>query len=589
MLCLAALRRLAFERGKELELFNAGDYVMDAARELFGTDMPQDRVEQKLLDLPRSTVVQLRATAFERILHQIEARGSEHVVLSTHGCFRWNKALMRAFSIPHIDKFAPSVFFSVIDSPKRIYDVLSKNPVWSRRDLTPDEVATWQDEEVLLTRLLAGYRGREFLPFDRNSDVVKLYEFLFGREAHLSPIRSPGKSSYITAIVTAISGSWARRYLVGFTEWARKEKNREISLLDLPGKIVEVAQAADPSVNASNILDQPPKKLDEWRAKAFNEIAAERTTKGDCVVLTHATFRHTRTVTPAFNSFTEVDTLNLLGPTHFVTLLENILSCYVRIQTYLDWKRYNLSLIDVAIWRDEEAFMSKFIADLQGKPHYLIPAHVPYAVFWNFLFEKDSKKAYLSYPITQMLGHKQEKAFFEEKQSIYERLESQYALIDPFDVQDTLLFGVLTEEAPSPFPLPGHLFDLEDNKPVYRELKVNRGGADKFYVEYGGSRIEIETEKLKMLRKHVDDQIVERDYSIIDQSNAVFVYYPVTEGSPGVISEIIYAFSSGKDTFVYWKPRQSPFLKSVSNSPPGPFDTKEKFLDYLTKTYAMGR
>jgi nucleoside 2-deoxyribosyltransferase len=60
------------------------------------------------------------------------------------------------------------------------------------------------------------------------------------------------------------------------------------------------------------------------------------------------------------------------------------------------------------------------------------------------------------------------------------------------------------------------------------------------------------------LQQHIADQIVERDYKLIEQSEAVVVFYDVAVPSPGVISEMKYALESGKQVFGVWLPSSQP-------------------------------
>jgi adenylate kinase len=60
------------------------------------------------------------------------------------------------------------------------------------------------------------------------------------------------------------------------------------------------------------------------------------------------------------------------------------------------------------------------------------------------------------------------------------------------------------------------------------------------------------------LQQHIADQIVERDYKLIAQSQIVVVYYDVPVPSPGVISEMKFALESGKQVYGVWLPASEP-------------------------------
>src|SRR6185312_9752231 len=60
------------------------------------------------------------------------------------------------------------------------------------------------------------------------------------------------------------------------------------------------------------------------------------------------------------------------------------------------------------------------------------------------------------------------------------------------------------------------------------------------------------------LQQHIADQIVERDYKLIAQSDIVVVFYDVPVPSPGVISEMKFALESGKQVYGVWLPSNEP-------------------------------
>ena len=60
------------------------------------------------------------------------------------------------------------------------------------------------------------------------------------------------------------------------------------------------------------------------------------------------------------------------------------------------------------------------------------------------------------------------------------------------------------------------------------------------------------------LQQHIADQIVERDYKLIGQSEVVVVYYDVPVPLPGVISEMKFALENGKRVYGVWLPNNEP-------------------------------
>ena len=60
------------------------------------------------------------------------------------------------------------------------------------------------------------------------------------------------------------------------------------------------------------------------------------------------------------------------------------------------------------------------------------------------------------------------------------------------------------------------------------------------------------------LQQHIADQIVQRDYKLIAQSDIVVVFYDVAVPSPGVISEMKFALENGKRVYGVWLPPGEP-------------------------------
>ena len=75
------------------------------------------------------------------------------------------------------------------------------------------------------------------------------------------------------------------------------------------------------------------------------------------------------------------------------------------------------------------------------------------------------------------------------------------------------------------------------------------------------------------------DQVVVRDYKLIDQSDMIVVYYPVTTLSAGVLSEINYSFTHNKEVYAIFPQEDiSPFFSYYTTKV---FKSVEEFISYL--------
>lgn len=205
--------------------------------------------------------------------------------------------------------------------------------------------------------------------------------------------------------------------------------------------------------------------------------------------------------------------LNLLSPDLYVTVIDSISRMRARLESSQQW-RGRLSLKDMLVWRDEETFLTKSIADFQGKPFFVIPASQPPETLYRLMSDHRAPKAYLSYPMTHV---------GEGAEDLRSRLRD---FVSRLRSRGLIVFD------------PGEVEDLEGEG--------------------------LEPEELEAVKEDIYDQTVARDYQLIDQSDFVIVYYYVPVMSPGVLSEMTYAFSNAKDVYVVFRGPESPFFRYYS-------------------------
>ncbi|MEM0093754.1 MAG: hypothetical protein QW753_05215, partial [Thermofilum sp.] len=80
----------------------------------------------------------------------------------------------------------------------------------------------------------------------------------------------------------------------------------------------------------------------------------------------------------------------------------------------------------------------------------------------------------------------------------------------------------------------------------------------------------------------IRDQIVARDYQLINQSDMLVVFYPVRVLSPGVLSEIKYGYTHNKDVFaIFPHEGASPFFEYYTTKV---FKDVDSLIDHLKET-----
>jgi adenylate kinase len=389
---------------------------------------------------------------------------------------------------------------------------------------------------------------------------------------------------------TGISGSGRIEYLEMLQEYAQK-KNEPIRLFDVGEMMLRRARSLGLTIKEEKILDTPPATLDSLRASVFEEILGETTrvealaslrsrilelveerkkklalektvieeiekemgAKETCIVASHGCFRWKKALIRAFDPHY----LEKLTPDLYVTIIDNALSTKLRLDSREHWKG-KLSLKEILMWRDEEVFLTRILARYQEKPHYIITVDQPVETLLNLIVKPEMNKSYLSYPITHMMKHG-----FGKVKKFANRLRKKSVVFDPYSIRDRELIGALSESKKKN-TLKGHFFDFETRRAMDVRLELKD---DAVYYETDSLKGTCDLKEIKEAEQDIDDQILQRDYALIDQSDMVVVYYPPEAPlSPGVISEMVYGFSNNKEVNALWLPKEdpSPFFKGIS-------------------------
>jgi adenylate kinase len=181
-----------------------------------------------------------------------------------------------------------------------------------------------------------------------------------------------------------------------------------------------------------NILNLEKSYLDLLRSTACESVMRilEKEQVDFFLVNTHAVFRWQHGLFPCL----DLDFVRDFNPDLMICIIDDILSIK---QGLLERKTDIFNLWELFAWREEEIWLSKFIADSAAKildkeiPFYLFPKEEGSDVFLNLISKKDIPKVYLSFPIT---GIK------DEEQSDIERFKStikdNFIVFDPYTIKD---------------------------------------------------------------------------------------------------------------------------------------------------------
>lgn len=310
-------------------------------------------------------------------------------------------------------------------------------------------------------------------------------------------------------VCTGSVGSDRMGYLQGVKELAVRA-GIDLELFNVGDMMLQKADDMGRLVSREKILDLPSSTLEWLRGTVFEEIVRRVDECENAIIATHTCFRWKKFLSPAFDTYY----LAQLDPDFYVTIIDDYDAIRRRLDETEQW-RGKLQLWEILVWRDEESFITKILAQYYRKPHYVVAREEPPESFFNLMFRPSAKKAYLSYPITAIEKEQPEK--LEEAQRFLAKLRKYLIVFDPL---------AMTE--------------LERARRLHETQHES-----------------VTPDMMRML----DDQTVARDYQFIDQSDMVIVYYPVKEPSPGVLSELIYGFTHDKEVYMVFPYEISPFLQ----------------------------
>ena len=325
-------------------------------------------------------------------------------------------------------------------------------------------------------------------------------------------------------ICTGISGTGRLDWLRQIISRAR-DHNLDVALYDVRETMFEIARAVGEPVEEETILDMFPRALVLLRAAALEQICSsiEADPARHWILNTHAVFRWKNTLISGFDPHY----LTRLDPHLFATVTCGIKTSVARLSAQARWSQ--LTQDEVLTWREEEQFFTEEMARIHRKPQVLLPRRITPEVAFRVFFEPNATSAYLSYPM-QHVAPDQERGLHAFKQRLAERV----VVFDPGDVND---------------------FAVEDGAGVQVEAP---GDGGRELAALRDAQADVTSARRDPLQQHIADQIVERDYKLIAQSDMVVVFYDVPVPSPGVISEMKFALESGKRVYGVWLPPNEP-------------------------------
>jgi adenylate kinase len=194
-------------------------------------------------------------------------------------------------------------------------------------------------------------------------------------------------------VVTGMVGLDKKSYLEQVCQLAG-EKGKEGRLCN----VGDMMYAEAPDIAAGKILDISMKRLSSLRRSIFKDIIVQARTTPNLIVNTHATFRWRHGLFPAV----DFDQMRQLSTDMYICLIDGIPALHARL---LATHTGEHSLKDLIVWREEEIISTEMLCKgIDEKiPFYCLARGAEEQTtetFYKLVFERQIRKAYLSFPMT---------------------------------------------------------------------------------------------------------------------------------------------------------------------------------------------
>ena len=359
---------------------------------------------------------------------------------------------------------------------------------------------------------------------------------------------------YATLIIvcTGISGSGRSQAISSVADLAG-QRGIDIQVKNVSQMMYEKAEEGGARIEEGRILDLPELTLRSLRWSVFEDILRTIDERENTIIDTHACFRWKKYI---FDGF-DYSYLSKLNPDIYFNIMDTIYSVKGRLELERGWRGKH-SLLELLIWRNEEETLTRTFAEIQNRAFYLLFFDDPSESMYRIAFEKNVKKAYLSYPISFASSEQ-----VKEVEAFRDELRREAVIFDPLAIKD----------------ISWQTAALNLEKQGEQEIEIP------FRMDDKEERVRIPISEIHETREYMVDQTVSTDFTLIDQSDFVVVdYYDPEVHSPGVNNEMQYAHDGGKDVYVYWpETRMSPFLeRNITRH----FRTQEDLINFIKTTNA---
>ncbi len=355
-------------------------------------------------------------------------------------------------------------------------------------------------------------------------------------------------------VVTGMVGLNKKSYLEAVCQFAQRN-GKQVELCN----VGDMMYAEAPDVPPGKILDISLKRLASLRRSVFKDIIVRASQAPNLIVNTHATFRWRHGLFPAV----DFDQMRKIDTDMYVCLIDGVVATHRRL---VDQHAVEHCLKDLIVWREEEIISTEMLCKgiNDQVPFYCMALgsdEPTVDTFYRLAFERNRKKAYLSFPMTAVA-----------------RLQNVIQEIDDFRKQMKEMFICFD---------PG---DLEESHLPTIARQARERGLKKAEFTAGREHAVLDVEEVLQIERDINNQIYARDFLLIDQADMIVSFVPaMPDGraaiSSGVERELQHAHEAAKEAYVIWTAQQAPsvFVTQTANKV---FTTMAEAAEYFHQQYS---
>ncbi len=355
-------------------------------------------------------------------------------------------------------------------------------------------------------------------------------------------------------VVTGMVGLNKKEYLEKVCLRARQYGNN----VELRS-VGDMMYAEAPDVTRGKILDISLKRLHSLRRSVFKDIIIRAGQVPHLIVNTHATFRWRHGLFPAV----DFDQMRQLNADMYVCLIDGVVPMHLRL---LEHHALEPSLKDLIVWREEEIISTEMLCKgINDKiPFYSLARgsrEETTDTFCRLMFQRQLKRAYLSFPMTAV---SRIPAVTEEIDEFRSRMKRSFICFDPGDLEEAHLPALARQ--------------------------ARQQGLDFIEVAALNQPVRLSVGEVLQIERDINSQIYARDFLLIDQADMIISFVPaLPDGraaiSSGVERELQHAHEASKEVYVIWTARQAPSV-FVTQTASKVFSSVDEAMTFFQSRYS---